>query len=245
LITTYVRLHDSPVIWPERRDEETVKRLRASTPIPIWNTTYQGSIASQMGTTFKREWWEGINRYGEASSEAVARYMSLDTASSSYEKSAFTAWCVADLMPDYRIRIIEVGRERIEMPDLLTLINRLHKKFDGNGLLRAIVIEDKSSGIGAIQTMRRTADVGKLIVPFTPREDKQTRWNEVSVYCSLGCVLLPVPGGNVPWLFDFEDELFNIPNSEYFDQADSFAQICLYLSNILGEGYHSRLGDRQ
>jgi predicted phage terminase large subunit-like protein len=242
-IHTTLKLHDDQVIWPERRDLTAVLELKATTMNYIWQTTYQGSTVHLEGTVFMRDWWAGKNRYSTTNgTQAVARWISLDTATSESETAAYTAWTVVDLTPDYRIAVVEMGRKRVTFPELLKLIRDLYDRYEGNGLLRKIIIEDKSSGISALQTLEHAAgELSKVLTGFNPRVDKVTRWSQAAMWCSLDCVLLPHPDESVPWLEVAEEELFAVPNAPFLDQADSFSQAVIYLENYLSDGRQARL----
>ena len=238
-----VKLHDGKTVWPGRWSEQDAEELRATTPPVIFETTYQGYVTSgAQARIFLEEWWTGKNRFRYGDHRPIARYISLDTAESEKEGAAYTAWAVGDLMPDYSLRIIEIGRERLGMPQLVKKIESLYTRFqDKSGLLRGMVIEAKSSGYGALQTLRQGAIIPEnVLAGYNPKVDKQTRWNEAAVWCSLGMVLFPHPSDECPWLHDAEEELFSLPNAEFFDQADSFSQLVGYLSNYLSAGYRSK-----
>jgi phage terminase large subunit-like protein len=112
--------------------------------------------------------------------------------------------------------------------------------------LRNVLIEDKASGISATQTLRATADpwLADIITPFQPIGDKSQRAEQAAVWCQNGSVLLPEPGPDVPWLLDFEDELFLAPQSEFMDQVDAFSQLVLFVERLLEAGFHARGGLR-
>jgi hypothetical protein len=46
----------------------------------------------------------------------------------------------------------------------------------------------------------------------------------------------------VPWLLDFETELFTFPLSAFKDQVDALAQLILFVENLLAEGWRARGG---
>jgi phage terminase large subunit-like protein len=139
------------------------------------------------------------------------------------------------------LAIIEIGRARLEFPMLVSAIQNLHDRYQTyDGKLRGIIIEDKSSGIGAIQTLKLSGNIAKILKGFNPRVDKPTRWSQAAVWCSLDCILLPWPGVQYPWLIDAEEELFSVPGAPQLDQADSFSQLILFLENLLADGHKAR-----
>jgi predicted phage terminase large subunit-like protein len=90
--------------------------------------------------------------------------------------------------------------------------------------------------------LQRSADewLKPLLIPFVPTTDKQTRYQQASVWCKNGCVWLPQKDHDLMWLADFEDQLFSVPQSAHDDMADAFAQMILYLELLLEDGYLTR-----
>ena len=130
------------------------------------------------------------------------------------------------------------------MPALVKHIERLYRTYVGErNAFRKIVIEAKSSGSGVLQTLQQGVVIPtNVLVGYNPKVDKQTRWSQAAVWCSLDMVKLPHPNSDMPWLHEAEEELFSLPNAEYFDQADSFSQLVLYLEHVLTEGYRAKTG---
>lgn len=238
--TMYYELHHERVLWPEHRSLEDVMRLMASTPAKTWETTYQGNLYTETGSIFQRNWWDGMNRYEYGNhAPGLVRFVSLDTATGVNETNAFTAWVVGDITPDYRLMITGVGRERLEFDELVDKLGVIYRTYN-NGLLRNIVIENKSSGIQLLQTMRHTSGIGEILQGFDPRGAKPERWAQASPWCKNGSVLLPYPCVETPWLLDFEEEIFSVPSYATMDQADAFSQLILFLENFLAIGLDKR-----
>ena len=83
----------------------------------------------------------------------------------------------------------------------------------------------------------------KILVAFQPSGDKEQRGNQAAVWCKRNSVLLPHPNEAAEWLHEFESELFSFPLSLFKDQADSFAQLVIYIENLLSEGWRAREGE--
>ena len=145
-------------------------------------------------------------------------------------------------MPDYRLRIVEVYQDRMDFPTLTDTIETVARRYNHDGILKNIVLEDKVSGTSAVQTLRRqgSPDIRPRISAFIPRVDKVSRANQAAVWCKNGSVVLPRPTATSDWLFDFEEELFQFPQSAHDDRTDSFVQLILYLEQILSYGYQMR-----
>lgn len=202
-------------------------------------------ITDPTGKPFNREWWTGKNRFvpgGDGGYDPVlplTRWISLDTALEDKARSDYTAWTVAEIMPDYTINILEVGRERLTFPDLIDLTHRLNRIWNYDHKLRGIIIEGAASGKPAIQSLRSGVDkdLAARVIEFVPRTSKIERANAVGIWCKRGMVKLPHPGEDVPWLDEFFSELVNFPDVEYDDRTDSFVQLLLYLENYLASGW--------
>lgn len=225
--TTY----DNPLVDPKEIDD--AKKDLAD---KAFRQEYLAEFISDEGATFKKVWFN--NRKEQP--EYIARFISWDTAAAVSDTAAYTCGIVGELMPDYRLFIREVYRERLEFPDLEYKIKQMAYKYSDE--LRGIVIENKSSGISVIQSLCQTLEpeLANLIVPFNPKGSKQDRANEASKWCEKGCIVLPVYSDEYKWLFNFEDEILTFPNSEYRDQTDAFSQLLDYVSNYLREGLNFR-----
>ena len=239
---------NGPALWPEHKPLAEVLKLRATTPELYWEGTYQGSPTPVGGYTFRREWWSGQNRYthDEWLGKPVVWFQSWDTAEETKETNAYTVGITGDVLEDYRLVIRDVYRERMTFDVLPQTIESLARQWRGRDLLRNIVIEDKSSGKSANQTLKATSPewLREMLSPYQPMGSKENRAGAAAVWCRNDMVLLPHPGPDAPWLMDFEDELFSFPQGTFADQADAFSQLILFLENYLSEGWAARQGRR-
>ena len=243
-IRTSLSLHDSEVLWPEMKSKEEVVNLKMTTLPEVWETTYQGSANSSLGSKiFDMDWFH--SRYTPARpSGAVGRWISIDTGLTDTENAAYSSAVVGDLMPDYSLRIVYCWAEKLQFPGLVDKIISIAREFNDDKMLRGIIIENKSSGISAIQSLQRSAErwIVDALIAYNPKVSKETRWGESAIWCSLGCVHLPAPGVEIPWLYSLENDLRDAPDVTYKDRLDSFAQLIIFLSNLLSEGYRVRQG---
>lgn len=245
-----VRLHQSgPALWPDHKSLAEVLELRGSTPENVWESTYQGNPQPPGGALFRPEWWGTHETRADVGDRAItnrtiARWQSWDTAMKDDPTSAYSVCVTGDLLPDYRLLIRHVYRQRLTFPDLPATIERTARQFNGDEKLRGVLIEDRASGISAYQTLMASSEswMAHRLVPFSPSGSKIFRAEQASVWCRNGCVLLPIPNDAATWLFEFEDELFTAPGSEFMDQVDALTQLILYLEHLLAEGWRFREG---
>lgn len=239
---------DKPLaaLWPDHKPLSEVLKLRDTTPVLTWEGTFQGNPTPAGGYTFRREWWSGRGRFSadgrELRGQVVGRYQSWDTAEETGEGNAWTVCVTGEVLSDYRMAIRHVYRERLTFDALPATIESLARQWSGDGRLRGVVIEDKSSGKSARQTLGATAPewLRPLLAAYRPMGSKEVRASAASVWCANGMVLLPQPGPEVGWLMDFEDELFSFPQATYLDQVDALSQLVLFCENYLSEGFRKR-----
>lgn len=234
------KLEDNPYI----DEDEYVKSLGELDEITLRQLLDGEWITDPRGKPFQREWWRGRNRYPIDDvgyrNRSVARYLSFDTGEEDKETSAYTACTVAELLPTYELVVRRVWRDKILFPDLPDQIEGFAREYNQDGKLRGILIEDKSSGKQAIQTLSATAPdwIAELIVPYRPQGDKMERGKRAAVWCKRNRVWLPHPHEDAYWLNDFEHELFNFPETQHADQVDSLTQLVIFLEYYLAAGWH-------
>lgn len=205
-------------------------------------------VRDETGHPFKREFFAGEDRRYHieevVSGHVVGRWISWDTALKDTEGSAYNVAVVVELLTDYSLRVRDVWRQKATFPELVPQIERLASQYSYDGLLRGVIIEDKSSGISAYQTLESAAPawLRNVLALFSPGSySKLSRWSQAALWCQRGCVLLPHPSEMTPWLYELEAELYAVPESEYKDTADAFAQAVIYLENLLAEGYRAKV----
>ncbi len=238
------RLEDNPHLDQEEYeaslaelDPITRRQLREG----VW-------VVESTARHFKRAWWRRRNRYDATdpawSHRAAGRYQFWDTALKDTNTSAYSAMVELEVQPDYRVLVRRVFREKLIYPDLVPVIEAEAARGNADLKLRGVVIEDKASGISAIQTLQQAgpAWLRTLVIPFEPKGDKRQRGQQAAVWCKLGCVWLPEPSEAVPWLLDFESELYAAPDGAYLDQHDAATMGILYLEHIIAAGYQARGG---
>jgi len=237
------------LLWPERVDKKELNALKADLGERATAGQLQQRPAPAGGAIYLRKWYEGQNRYKPSDkgiyNRNVARWLFFDTAFKDKEQNDTTAMAVIELTPDYKALLRHVWWERMQVPQVTATVNDNALRWNYDGKLRGVVVEDKGSGIAVLQTLKQGAvpAVADLLVEFNPgTASKPERGRRASLWCERGCVLLPLPSEEVAWLFDFEEILFKFPTVKIDDPEDAFAMGILYLENLLSEGWKLRLG---
>lgn len=237
------------LLFPQLFDAKVVSETKALLGEIDSAGQLQQRPAPAGGAIFLTKWWEGKNRYNPADksifNKSIARWIFYDTAFKDKINSDATAEIVFDLLPDYRALLRYSWWGKLQFPQLAHYIETSANQWMYDDKLRGIIIEDKGSGISALQTLEQTAPakISSLLKPFNPGiTSKPGRMRQASLRCEQGCVLLPMPHDDVPWLLDFEDLLFNAPAAKIDDPPDCFSMGILYLEHLLAEGWRVRNG---
>lgn len=242
------RQKEGELLWPARFGREELDALKSSLTEQGAAGQLQQRPAPKGGAIFKKDWWQGKNRYkaddNRLSNQVVARWISLDTALKDGQENDYTSGSVLELTPDYRLLVRTVKRDKLQFPNLLGWVVGLASAWNRDGKLRGVVIEDKTSGTSLFQTLAASAEpwLVALLIAFVPHGSKTMRARQASNWCEKDCVWLPEPSGDVPWLFDFEEELFKFPTVAHDDQVDTLTQGIIYLENFISAGWHARNG---
>lgn len=247
-------------LWEDRYSAEYLRELEAGDP-STFCSLYQGQPTPAGGTVMQREWWSGEpnrrdahifptrNRYDAqycngAAWPVIARFQSWDTGLKDTERSAYTVCETFDLLRDYSIALRDTYREKLTFDRLPDAIIAKAEEWNTNDILDTVLIEDKASGISALQTLSASAPewLKNKLKSFSPSGDKETRARQISTWCRRGCLLFPTQTSAGRWLWVFEDEWFKFPGSTFKDQVDTCTQMLTYLEHYISEGYRLRSG---
>jgi predicted phage terminase large subunit-like protein len=235
------------LLWPVRFGEKENLAAKADLGARGYAGQYAQRPAPAGGNIYQVDWWQGRNRYvyPEMAGAVVGRWVSWDTALKDGEQNDSSALTVWELLADYRLILRFASWQKYQFPQLSSAIQDEARRWMYDGKLRGVIIEDKASGISALQTIDQSAprEIADLLIAFQPGQvSKEGRARQASMWCERGCVLLPEPGVDVPWLAEFEDQLYKFPAARIKDTIDSMGQAILFLENLLAEGWRARMG---
>lgn len=207
---------DGKALVPELHPLDKLLETKATLGEYFWSAMYQQSPVAMGGNMFKSDWWQ----YYEVEPKFKYRAIFADTAQKTAEQNDFTVfqcWGYAD----GRAYLIDQLRGKWEAPELLVMARAFWNKHKSvsNGTLRSFNIEDKSSGTGLIQTLKKGGN-GQIAVPVRAIQrdkDKITRAMDALPSVEAGLVYLPK---DAPFLSDFLSEAAAFPNGAHDDQLD-------------------------
>lgn len=199
--------------WPDQFPLENLQRLERSSAY-VFAGQYMQRPAPIGGGLFKDEWW----RFYTVAPKLQYRVIYGDTAQKTGETndySVFQCWGAAE---DGAIYLLDQVRGKWEAPELLSAARAFWNKHKGPdagfSVLRSFKIEDKVSGTGLIQTLRRE---GCPVLGIKRDRDKVTRAMDAAPSIQAGQVYLPQAA---PFLSDFLSEASVFPNGAHDDQLD-------------------------
>lgn len=215
---------DDTPLWPEKH---SLGRLRAMEAADAYTFAgqYMQRPAPLGGGLFREDWW----RYYTALPKLDWRAIYVDTAQKTGEKNDYTVLQCWGRSYAGQAVLVDQLRGKWEAPELLTQARAFWNKHKAapreQGVLRSMKIEDKVSGTGLIQTLRRE---GVPVVGIPRDRDKYTRAMDGAPLVESGNVLLPQ---NASWLSGYLAEFSAFPNGLHDDQIDPTLDA---LADVLG-----------
>lgn len=197
--------------WPEQFPLDDLRRMERSNAYQFAGQ-YMQSPAPIGGGIFKDEWWQ----FYDIAPALEWRGIYVDTAQKTGQQNDYTVFQCWGLSKTGQAVAIDQLRGRWEAPELLTMGRAFWSKHksDSAAPLRVMKVEDKVSGTGLIQTLRRE---GIPVVPIQRDRDKVVRAYDAAPFVQSGNVLLP---RSAPWVADFLAEASVFPNGAHDDQLD-------------------------
>lgn len=209
------RTEEGELLFPERFPREVVERDKKAMGSYAVAGQLQQRPAPKGGGIFREAWW----RYYKVLPKMRYRVIYGDTANKTGKENDYTVFQCWGMGIDNNLYLIDLIRGKWEAPELLvrakTFWNK-HRHGDGfTGALRSFKIEDKASGTGLIQTLKK--EHGVPVEGIQRDTDKVTRAYDVVPQVEAGFVYLPE---DAIFLSDLISELSQFPNASHDDQVD-------------------------
>ena len=211
------RTIDGELMFPERFSELQVLELEKTLGTYGTAGQLQQRPAPRGGGVIKIEWFQ----YWSVLPSLEFRFITVDTAQKTGQQNDYSvlqAW--GRTRAGKAIKLDRI-RGKWEAPELLTQarafwLKHLHdeRPLTQRAALRCMYVEDKVSGTGLIQTLRRE---GLPVIPVQRNKDKITRAYDAAPFIESGNVLLPQ---DEPWLSEFLAEVQEFPAGKHDDQLD-------------------------
>jgi predicted phage terminase large subunit-like protein len=223
-------------LWSRKHNKKQIETLKLLGE--VYDCQYAQRPNKEGGNLFKTDWF---SRYKDIPA-LQWRSIYVDTAQKTKEHNDYTVLqCWGKTKQTGKAILLDLVRGRFEAPELEKVVVEFWRKHlrmmrPEVAPLRKMMVEDKVSGTGLIQALRK----GPSAIPVIPVErnrDKYTRALDCLPHCAAGNVMLPIPDHEFcPWLPDFEKELRDfdgLDGSAFDDQVDAMMDA---IFDILGSG---------
>lgn len=219
-------------LFPEHKSLDFLLTRKKTMASISWSSLYQQTPKIVGGSIIKPEDF----RFYKILPRIVERCIYGDTAQKTKEHNDYSVFECWGRGEDKNLYLLDLIRGKWEAPELkrnaIAFWNK-HKALNSYelGTLRKLKIEDKASGTGLIQEIRRNS--GDSLIPVEGIErgiDKYTRVLDIVGYIESGYVYLPE---DAPFLSDFliECEAFTADDSHMYD--DQIDPMCDAVSDML------------
>ena len=206
------RTHEGELMFPERFGEAQVSELEKTLGSYGAAGQLQQRPAPRGGGILKESWFQ----YFTIQPRLDFRFITADTAQKTGQDNDYSVLqCWGRSVTGAAVLLDQI-RGKWEAPELLVQARAFwlkHLSLPGS-VLRSIMVEDKVSGTGLIQTLRRE---GIPVIPVQRNKDKISRAHDAAPFIESGNVLLPI---DAQWLSDFLAEASSFPGGAHDDQMD-------------------------
>lgn len=223
------RTVDGELMFPERFSEKQVAELEAILGTYGAVGQLQQRPAPRGGGILKIDWL----KYWTVLPQLDFRFITADTAQKTGEQNDYSVFECFGRSSTGQAVLIDRIRGKWESPELLMQARAFWLKHLGEkrGILRGMYVEDKVSGTGLIQTLRREG------IPVNPIQrnsgkigvDKISRAYDAAPFIESGNLLLPQ---DAPWLSDFLVEYESFPTGANDDQLDPLFDAIKLVQNM-------------
>lgn len=173
--------------WVERYSVDHLQNIKKNNPF-LFTSQYQQNPISKGGNVIKSEWFEYYPTWQDIKPDKL--FMTVDSASKTKEHNDWTVLCWWFVYQN-SLHLLDMVRKKMESPELRATTKVFWDKWK-NGLNgkypNRCWIEDKSSGTGLIQDLKR--DTAIPVFGVQVEKDKLTRLEDVLPYIECGRVKL-------------------------------------------------------
>lgn len=202
-------------LFPEHKPLDFLMERKRLMAAHNWEALYQQSPTIAGGNLFKQEWWQ----YWTILPALQYRMIYADTASKTKTHNDWSVFQCWGKSASGQAVLVDQIRGKWEAPELKVQARAFYEKHRGqdsgkSGQLRGMKVEDKSSGTGLIQELKRE---GIPIIGIQRSTDKVERAFDTAPFVESQNVLFP---SEAAFLSDLLSELSAFPNGAHDDQVD-------------------------
>ena len=207
-------------LWRYKHTEEHLKVMSESDSY-TYSSQYDQRPSPIGGGLFKDKWW----RFYREVPMCKYRFITADTAQKTLERHDYSVFQLWGLF-EGNLYLIDQIKGKWEAPELRKKAIAFWNKHKGTGnetvgRLRAMYIEDKASGTGLVQDLRKLKTDPIPIIPVPRNKDKVTRAMDMAPYIEVGRIYIPL---DQDWVADYMLEFGKFTammTHRYDDQVDA------------------------
>lgn len=182
------------MLWPETFSAATAERMAGLDPF-AFSAQYMQRPTPAGGAMFRREYFP---RYESTPEGIVSTAIFADTALKANQQNVYSVFLLAGT-DGKNVYALDLERGKWEAPELLERAKVFWERHRPNRISNPVRfagfhVEDKASGTGLIQTLRR--DTAIPVVAVQRNRDKVSRANDVLPYVAAGRLHIPA---YAPW----------------------------------------------
>jgi phage terminase large subunit-like protein len=115
--------------WPEQFSIEDLKRIKKAIGAREWQAQYNQTPTLEGGGVFMRSMMRYYSGTPLSAARGTNRYILVDPAGEDRPGNDYTTMWVIGLGQDNNARVLDIVRDRIELPDRAKTLMRLHRKW--------------------------------------------------------------------------------------------------------------------
>jgi phage terminase large subunit-like protein len=242
-------LEDDKVLWPEMYTVADMEQKKHELGTPIFMLQFQNDVTSMGGNIFRYDYFQRVDRVPEG-----ARRIGVDLASSSSERSDYTA--AVEILEDseHNLYIVGAWRARLQeghrawltginndgsineergprmlWPQRLVGLKGLDPELDDVRFFESMNIEAVQHQSTFVREILSTTSLPARAV--RPDKDKVSRSRALAARYEAGKVFHV---NNAPGISDLESEMLAFPNGQHDDMVDAL----VYASDLGGSGFY-------
>ena len=208
---------DGEALFEELKSKEFLERRKKVMISASWESLYQGKPTISGGNKFKDVWW----KWWKVLPTIKYKFITADTSQKAQDEHDYDVFQCWGKGVDGNLYMLDKLRGKWEAPELRVEAELFYNKHNTkriritDPILRGMYIEDKASGIGLIQELRRN-NVKVVEVPRV--KDKNTRADDAAPIVKAGFIHLNT---GIPGTDNVTKEGREFPNGEFDDDIDT------------------------
>lgn len=205
-------------LWPEKFSAEDLLKLKKLSPFVFYGQYQQEPIVVG-GSVYKTEWFKFYKPNDHY--DYQMSFITADTAQKKGEGNDFTVFQLWAKTFDNRLHLIDMVRGKFDAQELREQVKLFWRKSQSRTDCVApygFYIEDKSSGIGVIQEIKKTDPIPVIPIQRNRHKDEKGQWVSMDKFSRAMTAIPYIANG---WVYLPSDEKDRI-SSEILAEAAAF-----------------------